>query len=79
MFPENLKRLEGIKINCCSRDQSLSDLLYILAGNFEAGNSLNLFVTFAGNSALLPSDVIDFAMFPAHRFWRETVSLLGVL
>ena len=31
--------------------------------------------TFAGNSALLPSDVIDFAMSPAQRFWRETVSL----
>ena len=34
--------------------------------------------TFAGNSVLLPSDVIDFAMLPAHsaqRFWRETVSV----
>ena len=28
---------------------------------------------FAGNSALLPSDVIDFAMLPAQRFWREIV------
>ena len=28
---------------------------------------------FAGNIALLPSDVIDFAMLPAQRFWRETV------
>ena len=28
---------------------------------------------FAGNIALVPSDVIDFAMFPAQRFWRETV------
>ena len=34
--------------------------------------------TFAGNSALLHSDVIDFAMLPAQRFWRETVSLLDV-
>ena len=28
---------------------------------------------FAGNIAVLPSDVIDFAMLPAQRFWRETV------
>ena len=35
--------------------------------------------TFAGNSALLPFDVIDFAMLPAHRFWQETVSLLDVM
>ena len=31
------------------------------------------------HSALLPSDVIDFAMLPAQRFWRETVSLLDVM
>ena len=31
------------------------------------------------HSALLPSDVIDFAMLPAKRFWRETVSLLDVV
>ena len=35
--------------------------------------------TFAGNSALLPSDVIHFAMLLAQRFWRETVSLLDVM
>ena len=35
--------------------------------------------TFAGNGALLPSDVIDCAMLPAQRFWRETVSLLDVM
>ena len=35
--------------------------------------------TFVGNSALLPSDVIDFAMLPARRFWREKVSLLDVM
>ena len=34
---------------------------------------------FAGNSALLPFDVIDFAMLPAQRFWRGTVSLLDVM
>ena len=49
------------------------------------GNSLKFAVrissrrsTFASNSALLPSNVIDFAMLPAQRFWLETVSLLVV-
>ena len=36
---------EGNKIDCFSKDQSLSDLLY---GNFEAGNSLNLTVVIDG-------------------------------
>ena len=53
------------------------------AGNFEARNSLNLFggyqSTLVGNSALFPSDIIDFAMLLAHRLWRETVSLLDVM
>ena len=31
------------------------------------------------NKALLPYDVIDFAMLPAQRFWQETVSLLAVM
>ena len=35
--------------------------------------------TFEGNSALLPSDFIDFAMLPSQTFWQETVSLLGVM
>ena len=35
--------------------------------------------TFAGNSALLPSDVMDFAILPAMRFWRETVWLIDVM
>ena len=35
--------------------------------------------TFAGSSALLPSDVIDLATLPAQRLWRETVSLLDVM
>ena len=47
MFPERepreTLRFEGSKINCFRRDQSLSDLLYtVAAGNFKAGNSLNL-------------------------------------
>ena len=54
----------------------------------EAGNSLNLTVmavvgrwsTFVGNiSGLLPSDVIDFEMLPAQRFWRERGLLLDVM
>ena len=35
--------------------------------------------TFAGNSALLRSDVINFAMLPAQRFWREAVLLFDVM
>ena len=35
--------------------------------------------TFAGNSALLPSDVIDLTMLLAQRLWREKVSLLDVM
>ena len=60
-------------------------LVIYIAGNFEAGNLLNLAVnggprsTFAGNSALLRCDFIEFAMLPAQRFWRKTVSLLDVM
>ena len=55
-------------MNCFLRDQSLSDLLYgtnrkTCNGNSNSGRRL----TFAGNSALLPSDVIDFALLPAQR------------
>ena len=35
--------------------------------------------TFTGNIALLPSDVMDFALLPAQRFWQETASLLDVI
>ena len=56
-------------------------MICYIAGKFEAGNSLSLAVnsgrrsTLVGNSTMLPSDVIDFAVYPAQRFWRETVSL----
>ena len=61
-------------------------MICYIAGKFEDGNSLNLTVTavvgkyyFVGNSALLPSEVKDFATLPTQRFWRETVlSLLDV-
>ena len=58
---------------------SLHVICYI-ARNFEAGNSLNLALTVVvGQRTLLPSDVIDFAMLLAQRFWRETFSLLDVM
>ena len=64
MFPEapprETLRFEESKINCFPRNQSLSDLLYSQSRRSRS--------TFAGNSALLPSDVIDFAMLPAQRF-----------
>ena len=55
------------------------NVICYIAGNFEAGNSLNLALTaVVGQSTLLPSDVRDFAMLPAE-IWRETVSLLDVM
>ena len=76
--PRETLRFEGNKINCFPRDQSLSDLLYswkFIKPRCNGGRRS----TFTGNSTLLPSDVIDFAMLPAQRFWRETVSLLDVM
>ena len=55
-------------MNCFLRDQSLSDLLYGTNRKTCNGNSNgSRRSTFAGNSALLPSDVIDFALLPAQR------------
>ena len=55
-------------MNCFLRDQSLSDLLYSTNRKTCNGNSNDgRRSTFAGNSALLPSDVIDFALLPAQR------------
>ena len=50
-------------MNCFLRDQSLSDLLY--STNRKTCNGRQS--TFAGNSALLPSDVIDFALLPTQK------------
>ena len=74
---------EENKINCFPKDQSLSDLLYswkfwswkFIKPRAHGGRPS----TFEGNSALLPFDVIDFAMLPAQRFCRETFSLLDVM
>ena len=50
------------------RDQSLSDLLYSTKRKTCKSNSNGgRRSTFEGNSALLPSDVIDFALLPAQR------------
>ena len=48
-------------------------------GNIEIRHNGGRQSRFAGNSALLPSDVMDFAILPAKRFWRETVWLLDVM
>ena len=58
-------RFEGNKINCFPRNQSLSDLSYNVALS-----------TFTGNSALLLADVIDCAVLPAQRFWREKIFIV---
>ena len=66
-----------------SRGTSRKVICYI-SGNFEAGNSLDLAVTavVVQHSRItvhcypLSSQI---AMLPAHRFWRETVSLLIVM
>ena len=59
-------------MNCLPRDQSLSDLVYSPRRKpFPCARGQPSLVL---NSALLPSDVRDFAMLPAQRFWREIVS-----
>ena len=55
-------------MHCYPRNQSLSDLLYSTKRKTCNDNSNGgRRSTFAGNSALLPSDVIDFALLPAQR------------
>ena len=56
-------------MNCFPRDLSLSDFFYSTKrkscnGRNSSGGRRS---TFAGNSALLPSDVIDFALLSAQR------------
>ena len=80
IFPKRSwgKLWDSNKIYCFLRDQSLSDSLYGWKFIKPRCNSGRL-STFAGNSALLPSDIIDFAMLPAQIFWCQTVSLLDVM
>ena len=75
--PWETLRFEGNKMNCFLRDQSLSDLLYSWKFNKSHCNEGHRSI-FTGNSALsalLLSDVTNFAMLPFQRFWWETVSL----
>ena len=77
-MPMKTLRFKGSKINCFPKDQSLSDLLYSWKFMKPCCNG-GCWSTFADNKALLPSDIIDFAMLPTQRFWQETVSLLAVM
>ena len=80
LFPENLRDSRGTKLTV-SRGNSLfkSDMLYswkfwswkFIKPRCHGGRRS----TFEGNSALLPFDVIDFAMLAVKRFCRKTVSL----
>ena len=81
----NIKHLmtghEGNKVNFFPEGLVLK--WFVIAGNFEAGNSLNLAndgrrSTFAGIEQCTVT-VIDFAKLPAQRFWRETLLLLDVI
>ena len=61
-------------------------MICYIASNFEAGKSLlkplwngGCQSTFAGNNALLPPHVLDFAILHAQRFWRETLSFLDFM
>ena len=66
--PRETLKFEGNKMNCFPRDQSLSDLLYSTKRKTCNDNSNGgRRSTFVGNSALLPSDVINFALLPAQR------------
>ena len=92
MFPENLnvsrgRAKENIEIR--GKQNELfpeGPVICYIAIIFEAGHSLlkpccngGRQSTFAGNSALLPSHVLDFAILHAQRFWRETISFLDFM
>ena len=92
MFPETKSRetlrLEGNKIQCSPRDQSLSDLLYSKAIESNLWKTNNDDIDKRRATAVNISrvtvncflfDVIVFAMLPAHGIWREIVSLLDVM
>ena len=78
MFPRGAASFS--LVNCFPRDQSLSDLLCSTKRKTCKGNSNGgRRSTFAGNSALLPCDVIDFALWPAQRLLAGKVLLLDVM
>ena len=91
IFPETKSRetlrLEGSKLHCSPRDQSLSDLL---CSKTKQKQDLKIALRFQRSRATavnisrvtvtcFPFDVIVLAMLPAHGIWRETVSLLEVM
>ena len=79
--------VEGNKIHCSPRDQSLSNLLYTKTKqkqNLKTALRFQRTRATAANISLVtvncfPFDVIVFAMLPAHGIWREIVSLLDVM
>ena len=75
LFPENLNISRGTSLDLFNNWKFWS-WKFIKPPCNGGGRS-----TFAGNSALLPSDVLAFAMLPAQKFWweRETASLLDVM
>ena len=81
------KRLEGNKIYCSPRDQSLSDLLYSKTKerqNLKTALRFHRTRATTVNISLItvncfPFDAIVFAMLPARSIWRETVLLLDVM
>ena len=82
--PRKTLRFEGNKMNCVLRDQSLSDLLHSTKRKTCNGNrNGGRWSTFPGYSALLPSDIIDFALLSRDSWLRdlrqETVLLLDVM
>ena len=98
LFPENLKvsqdEVQGNKIHCSPRDQSLSYLLYsktkqkqILKKRAEIPATTSGHVWSRATAVNISRvtvncfqfDVTVFAMLPAHGIWRETVSLIDVM
>ena len=68
MQPRETLRFEGNEINCFLSNQSLGDLLYSTKIKTSNGNNKGgRRSIFVGDSALLPSDVIDLAMLPAQK------------
>ena len=79
LFPENLKTKSIVSLGTspqviCFIAHEKNFFVYKFTKINLAGSQ-----HFADNSALLPSDIIDFATLPSQRFWRKTVSLLDVM
>ena len=74
MFPENSETLGFPRVICCIAYQEKLFSVQIIYENKSCEQS-----TFAGNSALLLSDIIEFATLPAQRFFWRKVSLSDVM